>query len=71
MSTAADAKSVLTDNGGLLTDPARAPKILVDLSTISPQASAGGPRARGRARHDMLVLAVSGNDVVGAPAGSA
>ena len=64
VSTAADVKSVLTGNGGLLTDPARAPKILVDLSTISPQASAE-VRALAAARGtDMLVVAVSGNDVV-------
>ena len=57
-------KAVLTGDGGLLTDPARAPKILVDLSTISPEASAeirALAAARGVA---MLVLAVSGNDVV-------
>ena len=64
VSTAADVKSVLSGDGGLLTDPARAPGILVDLSTISPQASAE-VRALAAARGtDMLVVAVSGNDVV-------
>jgi 3-hydroxyisobutyrate dehydrogenase len=64
VSTAADLKAVLTGGGGLLTDLARAPKILVDLSTIAPAQSAeirALAAARGTA---MLVLAVSGNDVV-------
>jgi 3-hydroxyisobutyrate dehydrogenase len=64
VSTAADLKAVLTGGGGLLTDPARAPKILVDLSTIAPAQSAE-IRAFAAARStDMLVVAVSGNDVV-------
>jgi 3-hydroxyisobutyrate dehydrogenase len=64
VSTAADLKAVLSGDSGLLTDPARAPGILVDLTTISPAASAE-VRALATARGTpMLVLAVSGNDVV-------
>jgi 3-hydroxyisobutyrate dehydrogenase-like beta-hydroxyacid dehydrogenase len=64
VSTAADLDAVLTGPGGLLADPARAPRILVDLSTIAPQASAKLRALAAKRGTAMLVVAVSGNDVV-------
>ena len=64
VSTAADLDAVLSGPGGLLTDPARAPRVLVDCSTISAEASAG-MRALAVSRNvAFLVASVSGNDQV-------
>jgi 3-hydroxyisobutyrate dehydrogenase-like beta-hydroxyacid dehydrogenase len=64
ISTADDLNAVLFGNEGLLSRPDRSPNVLVDLSTISPEASAE-LRAMVTARGtEMLVVPVSGNDVV-------
>lgn len=64
VSTAADLKEVTEGKRGVLSDSARAPKILVDCSTVSEGASAG-LRAAAAARGAMLlVVPVSGNDQV-------
>jgi len=64
VSTAADLKAVLAGPGGLFTVPGQAPKILVDLTTISPEASAEVRALATAHGTPMLVVAVSGNDVV-------
>ena len=64
VSTADDLKSVTFGEHGLFASPDRSPRILVDLSTVSVEASAE-IRALANARGtDMLVVPVSGNDVV-------
>jgi hypothetical protein len=64
VSTAADLRAVLTGDDGLFTEPSRAPKILVELTTISPDDSAE-IRAIAAARGTQtLAVPVSGNDVV-------
>ncbi len=63
VSTAADLKTVLTGEGGLLTGPDK-PGVLVDLSTVSPEASQEVRALAAEHGVDMLVLPVSGNDVV-------
>ena len=65
VSTAADLKEVLTGEHGLFAQAGTAPKILVELSTIATGKSRGDPdHRRARAGHAMLVVPVSGNDVV-------
>lgn len=64
VSTADDLKSVLIGEHGLLSRAGRAPKILVELSTISTEASAEVRAIAARAGTQMLVVPVSGNDVV-------
>jgi 3-hydroxyisobutyrate dehydrogenase-like beta-hydroxyacid dehydrogenase len=64
VSTADDLRSVLTGPDGLFAKDRAAPKILVELSTISPEASAEIRELAGRRGTDMLVVPVSGNDVV-------
>ena len=64
VSTADDLKSVTFGNDGLFSVPGRSPQVLVELSTISVEASAE-IRALALAREtEMLVVPVSGNDVV-------
>lgn len=64
VSTADDLKSVTFGKDGLFASPARSPRVLVDLSTVSMESSAE-IRALARARGtEMLVVPVSGNDVV-------
>lgn len=64
VSTADDLKSVTFGKDGLFSSPGRSPKVLVELSTISVEASAE-IRALARARGtEVLVVPVSGNDVV-------
>jgi 3-hydroxyisobutyrate dehydrogenase-like beta-hydroxyacid dehydrogenase len=64
VSTSDDLKSVLVGKDGLFARPDRNPSILVELSTISTEASAE-IRAIAAARGvEMLVVPVSGNDVV-------
>src|SRR5262249_44748634 len=58
VSTANDLDAVLTGPDGLLADPARAPRILVELSTIAPQASATVRALAAKRGTDMLVVAV-------------
>lgn len=64
VSTAADLEAVTLGPGGVLTDPARAPKILVDCSTISAEASEEIRAAAARRNVVLVVASVSGNDVV-------
>jgi 3-hydroxyisobutyrate dehydrogenase-like beta-hydroxyacid dehydrogenase len=64
VSTAADLTQVTTGKGGVLAMPGRAPKILVDLSTVSGEASAELRAAAARRGTQMLVVPVSGNDQV-------
>ncbi len=64
VSTAADLFEVTFGPTGVLADPTRAPRILVDLSTIAEDDSAR-LRVRAAARGcELLVVPVSGNDVV-------
>ena len=64
VSTAEDLKSVTFGDDGLFSSPGRKPRVLVDLSTISAQASAEIRALAGAQRTEMLVVPVSGNDVV-------
>ena len=64
VSTAADLEAVLAGPGGLLTDAGRAPRILVDCSTISAEASARIRAMAAKRNVEFLVASVSGNDVV-------
>ncbi len=64
VSSAADLKQVTTDPGGVLAMPGKAPKILVDLSTVSEGASAELRAAAAKRGTQMLVVPVSGNDQV-------
>jgi 3-hydroxyisobutyrate dehydrogenase len=64
VSTADDLKSVLIGPDGLFSRPGQSPRILVELSTVSPEASAGIRAIAGARGTEMLVVPVSGNDVV-------
>jgi 3-hydroxyisobutyrate dehydrogenase len=63
VSTADDLRSVTTGRNGLFTKT-RSPKLLVDLSTVSPEASAELRAVAKDHGCEMLVVPVSGNDVV-------
>lgn len=61
VSSSDDLLQVLDGDGGLLTDPARAPALIIDSSTVSPDASAQA-RQRAAARGTAFLAApVSGN----------
>ena len=64
VSTADDLQSVLNGPNGLFSRPNRAPRILAELSTISPEASAQIRAFAASKGTEMLVVPVSGNDVV-------
>jgi 3-hydroxyisobutyrate dehydrogenase len=64
VSTAADLEQVTLGKSGVLADPARAPRILVDCSTISEDDSSRLRAAAERRGTMMLVVPVSGNDQV-------
>lgn len=64
VSTAADLRQVLVGSDGLLSSPHKAPKILVELSTVSPEESAEVRAIAGARGTQMLAVPVSGNDVV-------
>jgi 3-hydroxyisobutyrate dehydrogenase len=64
VSTAADLKAVTFGTDGLFSDSKRAPKILVELTTVSPDASAEMRALAASRGTQMLALPVSGNDVV-------
>ena len=64
VSTADDLKSVLIGPDGLFSRAGQDPRILVELSTISPEASAEIRTIAGARGTEMLVVPVSGNDVV-------
>jgi 3-hydroxyisobutyrate dehydrogenase len=64
VSTADDLNAVLIGPNGLFTRAPQAPKLLVELSTIATDASAQVRTIAARAGSAMLVVPVSGNDVV-------
>ena len=64
VSTAEDLKSVTFGDDGLFSSPGRKPQVLVELSTISAEASAEIRALAGAQGTEMLVVPVSGNDVV-------
>jgi len=64
VSTAEDLKSVTFGDDGLFSSPGRKPHVLVELSTISAEASAEIRALAGAQATEMLVVPVSGNDVV-------
>lgn len=64
VSTSEDLQSVLFGEGGLLTDPERAPRIVVDSSTVSTEASAKAREGAARRGTEFLAAPVSGNPKV-------
>jgi 3-hydroxyisobutyrate dehydrogenase len=64
VSTAADLRQVTTGRDGVLADPARTPKVLVDCSTVSAEDSAEIRAAAAARGTQFLVASVSGNDQV-------
>ena len=64
VSTAEDLKSVTFGDDGLFSFPGRKPHVLVELSTISAETSAEIRALAGAQGTEMLVVPVSGNDVV-------
>jgi 3-hydroxyisobutyrate dehydrogenase len=67
VSASADLHAVMTGEGGLLTNPDVAPKLVIDCSTVSTEASAEVRRAAAERGADFLAAPVSGNPkVVGA-----
>lgn len=64
VSTADDLRSVLNGPEGLFSKDGAAPKILAEFSTISPEASADIRALAASKGTQMLVVPVSGNDVV-------
>jgi 3-hydroxyisobutyrate dehydrogenase len=64
VSTAEDLKSVTFGDDGLFSSPGRKPHVLVELSTISAEASAEIRALAGAQATEMLAVPVSGNDVV-------
>ncbi|MBM3527420.1 MAG: NAD(P)-dependent oxidoreductase [Alphaproteobacteria bacterium] len=64
VSTAGDLKAVTFGEGGLFSDPKCAPKILAELSTVSPEDSAEMRSLAAARGTQMLAVPVSGNDVV-------
>lgn len=64
VSTPADLEQVLLGDGGLLTDPAKLPRIVVDCSTVSMESSAMIRRACTDRGVEFLAAPVSGNGKV-------
>ena len=64
VSTSADLAHVLTGEGGLLTHPDNAPKIVVDTSTVSTETSAAMRAAAAERGTSFLASPVSGNGKV-------
>ena len=64
VSTAGDLFDVVTGKNGLLSHPTQAPKVLVDLSTISESDSVRLREIAAERDVALLVVPVSGNDVV-------
>jgi 3-hydroxyisobutyrate dehydrogenase-like beta-hydroxyacid dehydrogenase len=64
VSASADLEQVTSGEHGLFTDPARAPKVLVDSSTVSEQASAAARVAAAKRGTELLAAPVSGNPKV-------
>jgi 3-hydroxyisobutyrate dehydrogenase len=64
VSASADLHAVMTGQGGLLTNPDAAPKLVIDCSTVSAQASAELRLAAAERGSDFLAAPVSGNPKV-------
>jgi 3-hydroxyisobutyrate dehydrogenase len=64
VSASADLHEVMTGEGGLLTNPDVAPKLVIDCSTVSAQASAELRLAAAACGADFLAAPVSGNPKV-------
>ena len=64
VSASADLAAVLTGSGGLLTDPVSAPRIVVDSSTVSVEASETARAAAAGRGAGFLAAPVSGNPAV-------
>ena len=64
VSASADLHAVMTGEGGLLTNPDAAPKLVIDCSTVSAQASAELRLAAAARGTDFLAAPVSGNPKV-------
>src|ERR1700712_1138287 len=64
VSASDDLPSVMTGEGGLLTDPSRTPRIIVDSSTVSAEASEVVRRRAEEAGAVLLAAPVSGNPKV-------
>ena len=64
VSASADLRAVMTGEGGLLTNPDAAPKLVIDCSTVSTQASAELRLAAAERGADFLAAPVSGNPKV-------
>jgi 3-hydroxyisobutyrate dehydrogenase-like beta-hydroxyacid dehydrogenase len=64
VSASADLLEVVTGRNGLLTDPANAPGLLVDCSTVSAEASAEVRESAAKRDTDYLAAPVSGNPKV-------
>ncbi|MFI5613573.1 NAD(P)-dependent oxidoreductase [Amycolatopsis sp. NPDC051903] len=64
VSASADLAQVTSGEDGLFTDPARAPKVLVDSSTVSAEASAAVRVAAAKRGTELLAAPVSGNPKV-------
>ncbi len=64
VSASQDLESVMTGEGGLLTDPDRAPGLVVDSSTVSAEMSALMRERAGLRHADFLAAPVSGNPKV-------
>jgi 3-hydroxyisobutyrate dehydrogenase-like beta-hydroxyacid dehydrogenase len=64
VSTSADLEQVLTGDGGLIADPGRVPKVVVDTSTVSTETSAAMRAACAAVGTQFLASPVSGNGKV-------
>ncbi|MGW4057722.1 NAD(P)-dependent oxidoreductase [Amycolatopsis sp. NPDC004747] len=64
VSASADLEQVTSGDGGLFTDATRAPKVLVDSSTVSAEASAAVRVAAAKRGTELLAAPVSGNPKV-------
>jgi len=64
VSNPASLEEVTTGEGGVLTDPTRSPRVIVDSSTVSMEASAQLRAAAGDRGTDLIAAPVSGNPAV-------
>jgi len=64
VAASADLEQVTSGEGGLFTDPETAPKVLIDSSTVSQEASAGVRVAARKRGAELLAAPVSGNPKV-------
>ncbi|WP_326834829.1 NAD(P)-dependent oxidoreductase [Amycolatopsis rhabdoformis] len=64
VSASADLQQVTSGDGGLFTDPGRAPKVVIDSSTVSAEASAAVRVEAAKRGTELLAAPVSGNPKV-------